>query len=135
MKLTILENNYSIYKFIKETDLPEWIYTSEFYSVTKTMDELSVVAVQNDSVPGDIICNKGWRIIKVEGPLDFSLVGIIADLSEIFKKKKIPIFVISTYDTDYILLKEKDFNAGIKALIENGHDISYNKKASDNFFN
>jgi uncharacterized protein len=131
MKLTILENNYSIYKFINASDLPEWIYSSEFYSITKTKDELSVVAIQNESVPENIRFNKGWRIIKVDGPLDFSLVGIIADLSAIFKIKKIPIFVISTYDTDYILLKEKDFKAGIQALVENGHNVSYNKKASE----
>jgi len=80
----------------------------------------------------DCLCNKDWRIIKVEGPLDFSMVGVIADLSSIFKKKNILIFTISTYDTDYILVKQKDLTAGIQALTENGHMISVEKsKASE----
>ena len=132
MNLILLNNKYSIYKFKNESVLPEWIYLSDFYSVTRTKEEISVVAPQTDLISEDILCNKDWRIIKVAGPLDFSLVGIIADLSSVFKKKNIPIFTISTYDTDYILVKQKDINAGIQALTENGHTISIEIiKASD----
>ena len=104
--------------------MPEWIYSSEFYSVTKTKDEISVVTSQTDSNPVNCLSNRDWRIIKIEGPLDFSLVGIIADLSAILKKKDISIFTISTFDTDYILVKQKNLSDGIKTLIENGYIIS-----------
>ena len=125
MNLSILNDKYSIYKFKSESALPAWIYSSEFYSITKTRDEVSVVAIQTDLTSEDIICkNNDWRMIKIEGPLDFSIVGIIADLSAIFKKKNISIFTLSTYDTDYILLKQKDLDTGIQMLIENGHNIS-----------
>ena len=125
MNLKILSDKYSIYKFRSESALPAWIYSSEFYSITKTRDEVSVVAIQTDLTSEDIICkNNDWRMIKIEGPLDFSIVGIIADLSAIFKKKNISIFILSTYDTDYILLKQKDLDTGIQMLIENGHNIS-----------
>jgi uncharacterized protein len=124
MNLILLNNKYSIYKFNKESVLPAWIYSSDFYSITRTKEEISVVAVQTDLVSDDFICNRDWRIIKVAGQLDFSLVGIIADLSAVFKKKNISIFTVSTYDTDYILVKHKDLNAGIQALTENGHTIS-----------
>jgi hypothetical protein len=124
LKFRVLEESYSIYKFKRESVLPDWIYSSDFYSITRTEDELSVIALQTELISEDTICNRDWRILKIEGPLDFSLVGIIADISKIFKDRKISIFAISTYDTDYILVKEKDLNAGINALKEKGHNIS-----------
>lgn len=123
MDLIVLEKKYSIYKFEADSVLPEWIYLSGFYSITKTTEEISVVTEQTDQIPGNIPCSKDWRIIKVAGPLDFSLVGIIADISAILKEAKIPIFTISTYDTDYILLKQKDLETGVKALTEKNYKI------------
>ena len=132
MNFEVLENNYTIYRFGNESVLPDWIYSSDFYSITKTKDEISVVAAQNDLISIDIECNKDWRIIKIEGHLDFSLVGIIADASAIFKRKKISVFTLSTYDTDYFLIKQKDLDVGIHALIENGHKVSIERtKASE----
>jgi hypothetical protein len=128
MNFEVLENNYTIYRFASESVLPDWIYSSDFYSITKTKDEISIVAAQNDLLSNDIVCNKDWRIIKIEGPLDFSLVGIIADISAIFKRKKISVFTLSTYNTDYFLIKHKDLDFGIKALIENDHKVSIQKK-------
>ncbi len=127
MDLIVLTKKYSICKFKNGLPLPEWIYLSDFYSITKTKDELSIVAEQREPVSGNIDCNKDWRIIKVVGPLDFSQVGIIAELSNILKEKKISIFTISTYDTDYILVKEKDLKAGIDALRENKHYVFLEK--------
>ena len=125
MNLRILNDKYSIYKFKSESALPAWIYSSEFYSITKTRDEISVVAIQTDLDSEEIVCySNDWRIIKIEGPLDFSIVGIIADFSAILKKKNISIFSLSTYDTDYILVKQKDLNTAIQALTENGHNIT-----------
>jgi|WetSurSiteA1Bulk_404760.scaffolds.fasta_scaffold39022_2 uncharacterized protein len=124
MHLTVLDNKYSIYRFPHESRLPDWIYLSEFYSVTRTSEELSVVAVQNETTGDEIMLNKDWRIIKVEGPLDFSLTGIISGISSILSSREISIFAISTYDTDYILVKQSDLNCAVKALEENGYIIS-----------
>jgi hypothetical protein len=128
MNFEVLESNYAIYRFGTGSELPQWVYSSGFYSITKTKDEISVVAVQNDLISSDIVCNKDWRIIKIEGPLDFSLVGILADISAIFKRKKISVFTISTYDTDYFLIKQKDLDTGVHALIENDHEVTKEKK-------
>jgi hypothetical protein len=128
MNFEVLESNYTIYRFGNESVLPDWIYSSDFYSITKTKDEISVVAAQNDLIFIDIECNKDWRIIKIEGPLDFSLVGIIADISAIFKSVKISIFTLSTYNTDYFLIKQKDLDTGIQSLIENDHKVTIEKK-------
>ena len=128
MNFEVLEASYAIYRFVTGSELPEWVYSSGFYSITKTKDEISVVTVQNDLISSDIVCNKDWRIIQIEGPLDFSLVGIIADISAIFKSKKISIFTLSTYNTDYFLIKQKDLDIGIQSLIENDHKVTIEKK-------
>jgi hypothetical protein len=124
MNLIVLAKKYSIYRFDTDNPLPDWIYQSDFYSITRTNEELSVIAVQNDLISEKIICNKDWRILKIVGPLDFSLIGIIADISHILKEQKISIFTISTYDTDYFLVKQKDLNTGIEALGKNGYTLS-----------
>lgn len=123
LNLIVFEKTYSICRFENGSVLPEWVYLSDFYSITKTKDEISVVTLQPDFIPEDIIINSDWRVIKIEGPLDFSLVGIIADLSAILKKKKISIFTVSTYDTDYVLVKQKDLDSGVAALREEGHNV------------
>jgi hypothetical protein len=122
MTLQVLENIYCIYRFDIGSELPPWIYQSEFYSVTKTNDEISVVTLQK-RFNEKIKCSKNWKILKVEGPLDFSLVGIIADISRILKEVNIPIFTISTFDTDYILLGKADLDKGVNALRGNGYTI------------
>lgn len=127
MIFEVLEASYAIYRFGNGSVLPDWIYSSGFYSITKTKDEISVVTAQNDLISSDIVCNKDWRIIQIEGPLDFSLIGIISDISAIFKSKNISIFALSTYDTDYFLVKQKDLDIAIQALIENDHRVSKKK--------
>jgi uncharacterized protein len=127
MNLIVLKKKYSIYKFKHDYVLPERIYLSDFYSITKTKDELSVITVQSDLMPEIIACSKDWKILKIIGPLDFSLVGVIADISVILKEKKISIFTISTYDTDYILVKQNKLNVAIKALRDKEYVISIEK--------
>jgi hypothetical protein len=125
LNLIILKDTYAIYKFKGDSDITDLINDSDFYSVTKTQDELSVVSKQLDSVSDMLEINKDWRIFKLSGPLDFSLIGIIAEVSRIFKENKIPIFTISTYETDYILVKSRDLNRAIDSLKANGHEITY----------
>jgi hypothetical protein len=121
--LILSAKKYSIYKFQKDSVLPDWIYSSEFCSVTKTDEELSVVTAQTDQISDWSASSNDWRLFKIEGPLDFSLIGVIADISAILKEVKISIFMISTYDTDYILVKENDLNTSIASLKKSGYNI------------
>ena len=121
--LILSTKKYSIYKFQKDSVLPDWIYSSEFCSVTKTDEELSVVTAQTDQISDWSASSNDWRLFKIEGPLDFSLIGVIADISAILKEVKISIFMISTYDTDYILVKENDLNTSIASLKKSGYNI------------
>jgi hypothetical protein len=121
--LIVFEKKYSIYKFRKDAVLPEWVYATEFFSLTRTEEELSVVTVQTDHISDSVECSKDWRILKIEGPLDFSLTGVIADISIILKEAKISVFIISTYDTDYILIKEKNLKTAMVSLQNKGYNV------------
>jgi hypothetical protein len=121
--LKVLKKKFSILEFQADSVLPDWIYLSDFYSITKTQEELSVVTSQPDSFNENIKCSKDWRVLKIIGPLDFSLIGVIADISNILKDARVPIFTISTYNTDYILVRQKDLDVTIKALRDKNYNI------------
>src|ERR1035437_8880136 len=108
LDFTLLKGDYSIYRLKNDSAIPDWTYDSEFYSLTRTRDELSIVCKHVDIIMDDKIkIDKHWRILKINGPLDLSLIGIIANISSLLKENKISIFAISTYDTDYILVKNQ----------------------------
>jgi hypothetical protein len=126
--LTILKDIYAIYRFDRNSEVPEWIESSDFYSFTRTRDEISIVCKQSDIKPPDkVIFDRNWKIIKVRGPLSLSLTGIIADIAGILGKSKIPVFTISTYDTDYILVKEENLDNAITTLKNNSYKILFER--------
>lgn len=124
LSFLVLNSSYSIYRFNNKSVLPDWIYMSDFYSITRTTDEISVVTAGNDTVTEEIPCSKSWKILKISGPLDLNMTGILADISGTLKNHKIPIFVISTFDTDYILVQAKDLDRSVNALEEKGHYVA-----------
>jgi hypothetical protein len=123
ISMRLLSDVYGVCRMDKNDPIPEWIEDSRFYSVTKTMEELSVVCPQN-RIPDHIKCEKGWRILKVEGTLEFSLIGILSFISTVLANNGISIFAISTYDTDYILIKEKDTDKVISVLTSENYSES-----------
>lgn len=124
MKLTmkLFTEKYSVCRLDKNTSIPSWAVRGDFFSITRTEDELSIVCLKVN-VPSSVKCETDWKMLKVEGPLDFSLVGILSSISSLMAKEKISIFALSTYDTDYILVKENDIEAAINALINNNYDV------------
>ena len=103
-------------------EIPGWAMVGDFYSVTHTSDELSVVCAE-DKVPVGVRCEKGWRGLKVEGPLDFGLVGILAAIAATLAAAGISLFALATFDTDYILVKADQYERAIAALAASGHTI------------
>lgn len=122
LTMQLLRDSFSVCRLDKGQDIPSWAYEGDFFSITKTNDELSIVCKQ-ENVPDDVISESDWRGLKVLGPLDFSLIGILAAISKILAESGISIFAISTYDTDYILLKEEHLSAGMNALESNNYKI------------
>ena len=97
--------------------------SSEICFIGKTDEEISLVCAIND-VPNDTIArDDGWKAFRIEGVLDFSLIGILSKLSTILAENKIGIFAVSTYNTDYILVKEENFEKAKKVLIESGYEF------------
>ncbi len=118
MQLKILDNKLKVVKMKADNTVPEIVFNKKFYSITKTDEELSIVVDEDVNIQGEIV-EYNWRAIKIVGMLDFSLIGILSKISTILAKDKISIFAISTYNTDYILVKEDKLQNAIDALEKN----------------
>lgn len=90
--------------------------------MTRTNDELSIVSSSNNVPPG-AKTETGWRCLRVEGPLAFEMTGVLAGLSVPLARAKVPIFVVSTYDTDYLMVKAADLNRACNTLRNEGHTV------------
>lgn len=114
--LSALPEKFGICHFGKNSPIPSWAAESaEFFSITKTKNELSIVCPQ-EKIPQNIMAEKNWKGFKVEGSSNMYSVGIIAALAGPLAKAGISIFNISTYETDYILVEEKNFGKAKKIL-------------------
>ena len=125
LNFTVLKDNYVVCRFKNDDDIPEWVEKSDFYSEARTDDELSIVCKQPDSIPDNYVVITDWRVIKIQGILDFSLIGIIAEITGIFKENNIPVFTISTYNTDYFLIQDQQLSQAVEALEVNKHQVTY----------
>ena len=96
---------------------------SEFFFIGKTDEEISLVCRTEDTPQETVERDDGWRGFRISGVLDFSLIGILSKLSGILAEKKIGIFAVSTYNTDYILVKEENFEKALHALEEEGYTV------------
>ena len=114
LTLLLLPGPYAVCRLPPDAPTPDWAY-GEFVSVTRTAEELSVVCEER-GVPESVQCERGWRCFKVQGPLDFSLVGVLASLLAPLAEAGIPVFTVSTYDTDYILVREGDVERAAEAM-------------------
>jgi hypothetical protein len=122
LTLSLLPDPFAVCRLDAHAPIPGWAAARDFFSITRTCDELSIVCPQSD-VPGEIKCERGWRCLKVEGQLDFALTGILASLAAPLADAGIGIFAISTFDTDYLLVKEKDLERAIAVLSQAGHTV------------
>jgi len=122
LTLKLLKGSYGVCRLDNTETIPKWAKESDFFSITKTSDELSIVCAE-EYIPSEIQCEKNWRILKVQGPLDFSLIGILSSINTILAQNGISIFAISTYDTDYILVKAKDIDNAIESLTKERYEV------------
>ena len=122
MELKILKQDFSIGKLhdVSQADLQ-----NEFCFFAKTDQENSLVC-PTEFMPDDMIEREdGWRAFQIQGILDFSLIGILAEISSMLADHKIGIFVISTYNTDYILTKAENFERAVRVLADHGYEITH----------
>ena len=122
LSLTVLSGEFSVWRLAADAPLPP-SEPGSFLSMTRTSDELSVVS-QSTDVPEGALAEVGWRCLRVEGPLPFEMMGVLAALSAPLAKAKVPIFVVSTYDTDYLLVKAADLERACAILRDEGHVVA-----------
>ncbi len=122
LTLSLLLDRFAICRLPATAATPEWATRGEFFSITRTTDELSIVCRQNE-VPELTACERDWRALKIAGPLDFALKGILASLAAPLAAADISIFVISTFDTDYLLVKAEALETAVTTLIRAGHHV------------
>ena len=120
MELKTIEYKLSVCKVTNISDID---LASDFYFVGKTDEELSLVCKTEDIPQNTIEREDGWRGFRIQGVLDFSLIGILSKLSGILAEHKIGIFVVSTYNTDYIFVKEENFDRALNVLNSEGYTV------------
>lgn len=117
LTLSVVQGKLAVCRLEKFAPIPEWIIEEDFFSVTRTDDELSIVCYE-ECVPKKIKSEKGWKAFKIEGPLDFAQTGILASLANPLAEAGISIFALSTFETDYLMVKEHDLDEAVKILSE-----------------
>ena len=118
--LSILEETYIIHKLDQSTNLPEGLTEWEFYSLSNSREELSLVCPEQILIQSEN-SSPNWKCLKVAGPLDLKLTGILAGLSDTLEKAKISIFAISTFETDYLLIQKQVLETAKTALKSAGY--------------
>ena len=116
LSLTLLEQSFTIHRLYPQADIPTAALGSPFFAITRTSDELSMVLPESVEIESDK-SDVGWACFKVEGPLEFELVGVLAGISSVLAEAGVSIFAVSTFDTDYILVKREQVEAAKEALL------------------
>ena len=121
--LQVLPNTFAIHSLDADADIPAKVLQSKVFFIGKTHDELSIVAPQNISI-GALDTDFDWRVLEVLGPVNLSLVGIMAEISNVLAKAKVSILVLSTFETDFFLVKNEQLLNAITALKKSGYRIN-----------
>ncbi|TWX52807.1 ACT domain-containing protein [Colwellia hornerae] len=122
LTLKLLEETFAIHSLASDIEIPKAVFAAPIFFIAKTYEETSIVIPQNISIDSDEV-EKDWQALEVVGPLDFTLTGILSKISTILANEQISIFAISTFDTDYILVKSNNVSLATTALISNDYQI------------
>ena len=120
MELKRLEYELTVCKIASEKDID---LSKEFFFIGKTDEEISLVCPTCDVPDNTTERDDGWKGFRIQGVLDFSLIGILSKLSGILAENKIGIFAVSTYNTDYILVKSENFDKAMSVLAAEGYEV------------
>ncbi|MBN1453092.1 MAG: ACT domain-containing protein [Anaerolineales bacterium] len=123
LTLTLLEGTFTLHRLGPNTEIPTSALHSPFFAIVRTDDETSLVLPDSVQIGSDR-SDTGWACFKVEGSLEFSLVGILAGIASVLAEAKVSIFALSTFDTDYILVKREQVRAAKEALRTAGYKVN-----------
>jgi hypothetical protein len=123
LRLELLPGTYAVCRLEAAEPVPGWAGAGPFVSMTRTEAELSVVCPEG-AVPAEVRKEPGWRCLRVVGPLGFGMTGVLASLAGPLASSGVSIFVVSTYDTDYLMVQDRDLERGKDALERAGHTVA-----------
>ena len=121
-RLSVLRERFAICRLDHDAPIPGWALTGSFVSVTRTAEELSILAPEAD-IPDTTKCVRGWNCLKLEGTFDLSSIGILASLTGPLAHEGISVLALSTFETDYLLVKAEDLAHAIRVFGEAGHQV------------
>ncbi len=121
--VTLLPGRFAVCRLDASSPVPPWAVAGGLWSVTRTADEVSVVCAE-ESVPPGVRVEAGWRAFRLEGPVPFNTVGVVSSLTAPLATQGVSVFVLSTFDTDYLLVKEAAVPRARKALTAAGYPVN-----------
>jgi hypothetical protein len=119
---SLLQDTFAICRMDKIASLPDWAVGGEFWSVSRTPDELSVVCPQG-SVPADVDHEAGWKCLKVDSPFEFDLAGMISSIAAPLAEADVELFVVATQDSDYLMVRESELERAAGELARAGFSL------------
>jgi hypothetical protein len=122
LKFTVMAGPYGVCRFSPHAAIPEWALAGEFFSITSTPQELSIVC-DSGRIPAKVLAEHGWSCFKIEGPIPFDITGVLAACIDPLAAAGIGIFAVSTFDTDYVLVKTAHLDRAKSALRAAGHEV------------
>jgi uncharacterized protein len=126
LKFRVLEERLAVCRLASNSRIPAWALEGKFSCVVRTRDEISIVCSEDvamaDRLPDSALCERGWLALQLEGPFPFSMTGVLASFVQPLAAAQVPIFAISTFDTDYVLIKREDLERAVSALQAAGHE-------------
>ncbi|MEO8378555.1 MAG: ACT domain-containing protein [Acidobacteriota bacterium] len=122
LRIVPIPGRFAVCRLPSASPVPTWIHGA-FTSVTRTAEELSIVC-DDDAPPAEVQAERGWRGLKVVGPIPFEVTGVAAALTTPLAAAGISVFLLATYDTDYVFVKEEVFERAQETLRAAGHDLS-----------
>jgi hypothetical protein len=122
LSLTLLPDAVAICRLDPKAPIPEWALKADWWSITRTTDELSVVCAEA-RVPMDVASSRGWRALKFDGPLPLDQTGILASVTTPLAAARVSVFALATFSTDFVLIPAAQQPAAIDALERAGHSV------------
>ena len=123
LRFLLLPQLYAVVQLPSDASWPSWASGGEFTSISRTRDELSIICEER-LVPPDVAADRGWRCLALEGPFPLTAVGVAAVFTSVLARSEISVLIVSTYNTDYALLKDGALERAVAALERAGHRVT-----------
>jgi uncharacterized protein len=126
LKYHVLNRDLAVCQGAADSAIPAWAHDPDFFCIVHTTDEISIVCSEDSLGPNDsnFKIDRGWAALKLEGPFPFTMTGVLASFLQPLADSEIPIFAISTFDTDYVLIKQDDLPRAQAVLKAAGHELA-----------